>query len=321
MSAKFSEVQVPAERVLFRGHVPAGHWLRLDDGGTWRLEAAPAGEWPKASVATPADDGLAFAPDSPLRHGRWKAFRGRGGAGVALLGLLACVVAAGHWTGRSRAEAVDGRPGVAPTAADPLPVKSAVAPAADRAPRLQSIGSVTAVPMPSGSLRSLEPPGSPGSRVSPGPLGSPGRAAALPSADDRGAGAAPVAPVIVPSDVLGGAHARVARAARPAASMKRSTRARHVPAPGVDEQENTVVLNEGAAPALPASRPAPAGIARRTDRLVALPDDRTALVTDPPSRVPRVVPVGDLLPSGARLVSVDPGRGVAVTDRGTLELR
>jgi hypothetical protein len=55
--------------------------------------------------------------------------------------------------------------------------------------------------------------------------------------------------------------------------------------------------------------------------LVALPDDRTALVADPSTRVPRAVAVGGLLPSGARLISVDPGHGRIVTDRGPLELR
>jgi hypothetical protein len=57
------------------------------------------------------------------------------------------------------------------------------------------------------------------------------------------------------------------------------------------------------------------------DRLVAVKDALTVLVPDARSGVPRAVRVGEQLPSGAVLMSVDPAAGRARTDRGELELQ
>ncbi len=52
-------------------------------------------------------------------------------------------------------------------------------------------------------------------------------------------------------------------------------------------------------------------------RLVAIKDDKTIVVHDPKSGVPKAVRVGESLPSGARLVEVNVSSGTAKTDGGT----
>lgn len=65
------------------------------------------------------------------------------------------------------------------------------------------------------------------------------------------------------------------------------------------------------APAVPVVRPM---------RLLAAPSREWIVVSDPKSNLPKRVALGDRLPSGAKLVSVDTAKGVAVTDRGNLSL-
>lgn len=89
--------------------------------------------------------------------------------------------------------------------------------------------------------------------------------------------------------------------------------------------EDTVVVFNESAPAQPKKRAEADGEsagqriakAAAAQRLVAIKDDKTIVVHDPKSGVPKAVHVGEALPSGAKLVEVNVASGIAKTDAGT----
>lgn len=80
--------------------------------------------------------------------------------------------------------------------------------------------------------------------------------------------------------------------------------------------EPAVLFNE---PASAVDRSRPLRAARVADRLVAIQDARTVVVRGADGR-PAAFRLGDQLPSGARVLTVDPGAGTVQTDRGGLSL-
>lgn len=126
-----------------------------------------------------------------------------------------------------------------------------------------------------------------------------------------------------------GGDALIKRAERPPrGGTRKSSRPRPaevsavVAAAPLKKRRGSAPQQEEAEPAEPADAPRPTSAWQRTghrERLVAIVDTDTVVVPD--SRgVPARFRLGDRLPSGARVVRIDPSHGRAETDRGTLFL-
>lgn len=122
------------------------------------------------------------------------------------------------------------------------------------------------------------------------------------------------------ADLRPSARAAPARARK--SSHPRPTDGRPAAAAAASKRRSAAPPHEEPEGVAPADAPRPASAWQRTghrERLVAIVDPDTVVVPD--SRgVPARFRLGDRLPSGARVVRIDPSNGRAETDRGTLFL-